>query len=517
MKYDLAIIGFGVIGVESLHAITEKINKRKKFKIAIIEKNIKNIPGGVAYSKLSSKFGFFNNPLRLSHPSFKLWIKNKKNIHKIIDFINKNPSYNLDNWLSDNIKNLLKKKISGEIYFPRLVYSFYLEDKILDIFKIKLKKKLKISFYQGNVEKIKFEKKNLTIKTKKNFRSFNINNNKNFIYIKKLDKKIKFLDCKKMILGNGLLPPKKINVANKDLNKNYIWDFYSEGGTYNLLGKIKKLKNKEKKIIITFIGNKAGLLETMLQLKDLIFKKNYKISINVISKKIATLNKAKFSNKTKKYKFIFFIDRHINKIKKAIQILDLLKKEFKNAENKDYNRYDVWTEILSKKILNRSIQKLNKDEKKIYNLFIFPKIRNITRFTYSEPISAKEYLDRHKKIKMIKGKAVFIKASKKIIFVKLDDKKIIKSHIVVNVSGPVNLDQLNSESNLINSINLNINKFDKRGFITDKNFMLTEQIYAPGIISYNFNPSRQTIIKAITNNSRKIISTILKKNRNDQK
>ena len=58
---------------------------------------------------------------------------------------------------------------------------------------------------------------------------------------------------------------------------------------------------------------------------------------------------------------------------------------------------------------------------------------------------------------MIKGKVVFIRASKKIIFVKLADKKIIKSHIVVNVSGPVNLDQLNSESNLINSINLNIN------------------------------------------------------------
>jgi Cu2+-containing amine oxidase len=112
---------------------------------------------------------------------------------------------------------------------------------------------------------------------------------------------------------------------------------------------------------------------------------------------------------------------------------------------------------------------------------------------------------------MVKGKAVSIRAFKNIIFVKMDNKKIIKSHIVVNVSGPVNLDQLNSESNLINSIKSNINKFDKRGFITDKNFMLTEQIYAPGILSYNFNPSRQTIIKAITNNSHKIIRVILKK------
>ena len=185
MKYDLAIIGFGVIGVESLYAIAEKINKNKKFNIAVIERNIKNIPGGVAYSKLSSKFGFFNNPLRLSHPSFKSWIKNKKNIQKIVDFVKENPSYQLNNWLSANINNLFKKKISGEIYFPRLVYSFYLEDKILDIFKIKFKKKLKISFYQGNAESIKFEKKNLIIKTKKNFNIFKTKINKKNIYIKK--------------------------------------------------------------------------------------------------------------------------------------------------------------------------------------------------------------------------------------------------------------------------------------------------------------------------------------------
>tara|TARA_B100001063_G_C16776116_1_gene565523 strand:+ start:4510 stop:6045 length:1536 start_codon:yes stop_codon:yes gene_type:complete len=511
MKYDLAIIGFGVIGVESLHAIATKINKNKKINIAIIEKDIKNIPGGVAYSKLKSKFGFFNNPLRLSHPSFKSWIQNKKNIHKIINFIKKNPTYNLEKWLLTNIKNLLKKNIPGETYFPRLVYSFYLEDKIFDFFKIKSKKKIKISFFRGNAEKLVFNKKYLIIRSKNNFTFFKINTNKNLIDVKNLDQKIKFIECKKIILGNGLLPPKKIKVSNKHLAKNYIWDFYSEGGTSNLLKKIEKFKNFEKKIIITFIGNKAGLLETMLQLKDLIFKKNYNIFINIISKKIATLNKAKFSNKIKKYKFIFFVDRYIDEIKKAVQILDLLKKEFKNARISNYNKYDVWTEILSKKILNRSIQKLNKDEKKIYNLFIFPKIRNITRFTYPEPISAKEYLDNYKKITMVKGKAVSITSLKNILFVKMDNKKIIKSHIVVNVSGPVNLDQLNSESNLINSIKSNINKFDKRGFITDKNFMLTDQIYAPGIISYNFNPSRQTIIKAITNNSQKIVKAILKK------
>ena len=112
---------------------------------------------------------------------------------------------------------------------------------------------------------------------------------------------------------------------------------------------------------------------------------------------------------------------------------------------------------------------------------------------------------------MIKGKATSIKSLKKIILVRLDNRRVIKSHIVINVSGPVNLDQLNYESDLIKSIKLNVNKFDKRGFITNKKFMLTEQIYMPGVLSYNFNPSRQTIIKAITNNSRKVASKILNK------
>ena len=119
----------------------------------------------------------------------------------------------------------------------------------------------------------------MTIKSKNSFSFFKINTNKNFIDVKSLNQKIRFVECKKIILGNGLLPPKKIEVSNKHLSKNYIWDFYSEGGTSNLMKKIEKLRNLEKKIIITFIGNKAGLLETMLQLKDLIFKQDQKIQI----------------------------------------------------------------------------------------------------------------------------------------------------------------------------------------------------------------------------------------------
>ena len=77
--YNISIIGFGVIGTEALFKIIlEYKNNIKNIKIAIIEKDLNNIPGGVAYSLSKSKFGFFNNPIRLSHPEFIKWILKKK-------------------------------------------------------------------------------------------------------------------------------------------------------------------------------------------------------------------------------------------------------------------------------------------------------------------------------------------------------------------------------------------------------------------------------------------------------
>ena len=60
MLFDFTIVGFGVIGVETLHGIKKNLLKKKprnkkEIRIAIIDKNMKNIPGGVAYSQENSK------------------------------------------------------------------------------------------------------------------------------------------------------------------------------------------------------------------------------------------------------------------------------------------------------------------------------------------------------------------------------------------------------------------------------------------------------------------------------
>ena len=62
---------------------------------------------------------------------------------------------------------------------------------------------------------------------------------------------------------------KKIYEKNLKKNDNYIWDFYTEGGTENLIKKIKKILKRKKSLKIVFIGNKAGLLETMQELEKI--------------------------------------------------------------------------------------------------------------------------------------------------------------------------------------------------------------------------------------------------------
>ena len=81
LKFDIIFIGGGVggsYGATNLIKKLNKVNNKKLINIAIIDKNIKNIPGGVPYSKNLSSNGFFNNPCRLSPKEFVSWTLKKK-------------------------------------------------------------------------------------------------------------------------------------------------------------------------------------------------------------------------------------------------------------------------------------------------------------------------------------------------------------------------------------------------------------------------------------------------------
>lgn len=512
MLFDLTIIGFGVIGVETLHGLKKILikKKNKKIKIAVIEKNLNNIPGGVAYSKKNSKFGYFNNPLRLSHPEFIKWFNLKKNKEKIIQFSKKNPNYNLSGWVNKN-EQILKKKYKDykEIYLPRLVYSFFLEEKLMNILKLQKKINISLKFFAGEV--INLNKNTYyNIYSKTFFYESNVNLKKGFsLSKKKVPIKSNLIRSKKIVIGTGIVPPKKINEIVINKNQNYIWDFYSSGGTKNLIQKIKNISQKKKNIKITFIGNKAGLLETMQEIEKIIKLNRVKIKINCISKNSLTLQKAERSKKFKFFEFKFLTKNNINKIKNAEQILILLKNEFKKAKANGFNKYDVWTNVLKNKVMTNCYNKLNENEKKAYNFYVFPLIRNMTRYTYPETVSAKNRLERAKKIKFIKGRVIKLIRKKSILILKIQSNKLIYSDIVINVSGPVSILDNKTEVKFISSLRKITKKFNERGFSTNNNFMLEKGLYLPGTLSNNFNPGRETIIKAITKNTHKAAKNIL--------
>ena len=512
MIFDLTIIGFGVIGVETLDGIKKILLKKKNKKqinIAIIDKKLSNIPGGVAYSQVNSKFGFFNNPLRLSHQEFIKWFNLKINKTKIFDFADKNPDYNLKLWSLKN-KYILDKKYKDykELYLPRLIYSIYLKEKIISFLKQKKKLNISVYFLKGEVSKISHSKNYIIFPTLK-FKNFSINFNKKNILTKKILNKDKdFIKSKKIVIGTGVTPPKKINEYSFARNTNYIWDFYTEGGTNNLLKRILRIKKYKKKIKIVFIGNKAGLLETMLEIERLIKQNKIDINIICISKNSLTLQKAERSKKFEYFSFRYLIKNNIKNIKKANQILDLLVKEFKNAVKKGFNKYDVWTNVLNKKILSIFYNQLSNKEKENYNFNIFPIIRNMTRYTFPDTVSAKNRLERANRIKFIKEKAISVKKYKKYLILKMKNHKSIKCDIIINVSGPVNILNINDEIKFVKSLKTITNKFNERGFNPNSNFMLENGLYLPGTLSSNFNPGRETIIKAITKNSHKVAKNI---------
>ena len=368
---------------------------------------------------------------------------------------------------------------------------------------------ISLKIYKGEVKHLNNDT-HYNILPKKLFNEFTINLNKKILLSKKNKlNKLSVIKSKKIIIGTGIVPPKIIDEITIYKNFNYIWDFYSSGGTDNLIKKINTISKIKNKISIIFIGNKAGLLETMQEIEKLITNNKININIICISKNTQTLQKAERSKKFNFFKFKYLIKKNINNINKAELILQLLKKEFFNAKLNGFNKYDVWTNVLKNQIMTICYNRLSENEKKNYNLSVFPLIRNITRYTYPETISAKNRLERANKIKFIKDKVIRIIKNKNNLILETQFNRSIKSDIVINVSGPVSILENKNEIKFISSLRKITKKFNERGFSTNNNFMLEKGLYLPGTLSNNFNPGRETIIKAITKNAHKVAKNIL--------
>ena len=131
MHFSHISIGGGITGLETIIAAFERVKKelkagkfkKKKINFAVVEKKIENIPGGVAYGFESSKYGYFNNPLRLSPKKFVKWVFQKESKKKIISYLNKFGGYTGKNWINQNKKVLFSSNLKklNELYIPRAI------------------------------------------------------------------------------------------------------------------------------------------------------------------------------------------------------------------------------------------------------------------------------------------------------------------------------------------------------------------------------------------------------------
>ena len=105
-----------------------------------------------------------------------------------------------------------------------------------------------------------------------------------------------------------------------------------------------------------------------------------------------SIQSAKLSLNKKKYKLNILVSKNLNKIKSAKELYSSILKEFETAIETGYKKYDAWTQILERNILNECIKNLNNREKRKYSDSYHRKIRNITRYTFTDTIAAREQL-----------------------------------------------------------------------------------------------------------------------------
>ena len=112
-----------------------------------------------------------------------------------------------------------------------------------------------------------------------------------------------------------------------------------------------------------------------------------------------SIQEAKLSLNKNIYTFKILRKNNLHTINTAKKLYFSILKEFHLSILLGYKKYDVWTQILNNKILDKCIKNFGTSEKNQYFDIYHHKIRNTTRFTYPATIAAREKLLRMKILK----------------------------------------------------------------------------------------------------------------------
>lgn len=506
MNFDIVFVGGGLGSIFSLYNLIQSVDK-KNLNICVIDKEISNIPGGVAYGNKLENIGFFNNPCRLSPKELIRWVH--KNKVDLINFVENSSSSSFKEWIKrykSKFLNSRNLKDLDEIYLPRIFCNFWLESLLVKSLKKIKKKNYKIFFIQGEAKKIlKKQKHKVFIKNSKIFdyqiKQGTLGNQINFMN-KINSQNIEYIFTKNILISLGIPEPRP-SVNKKILSdKYYIHDLYVSGGTKKLIKLINDKKSQKKNVSIHFLGSKAGFLESLPELY--FYSKKNNVKIISTSNNAETLNSADISKNNSKYKLNFFSKNNYKKIKNPDDLYEKILEEFRFAENNRYNKYDPWTIILRKNILAKIIKNFDEKNKEIYNNRYFQLIRGKTRFTFPLTVKYKNLLEKNGIIKMVKSSVKSVSKEKDEFIVKTKNNKKIKSDILVCVFGPQSVIDLKTNDSLFKSLDKLKIKFLDTGIKVNKYFQTIGQknIYMIGFHANGYNPDRKTIIKAIVENSK---------------
>ncbi|WPU95529.1 FAD/NAD(P)-binding protein [Mucilaginibacter sabulilitoris] len=472
--YDIIFVGAGISCtytlVHLLNHFNISVKNGNKLKILIVDKD-KEFWTGIPYGNRSGKDSLIITPLKDFIPKadsafFFSWLK--QTFTNILKNDERDASMLMNIWLQKN-RNAIERNSWEDLYIPRYWFGLFIKERITGLLEEAVKKDL-----------IEYDLLNATID--------DIQKNGSFYEVITDDPMYEIINkCKKVVLSIGSPPEKlfnnRVNNTDKRQPPIFIENIYDKGlpAALKLIrGVLADSDTKRKNVLI--IGSNASSLELIYNLGDEILKEVYNLYVISSSGRFPGRIKEGISQHV-------FIPEHLTSLKKledltAEQLFASFLNDLKIIEN---CKVDIeYTYLPVNALIAELVNKLNSTEQDKFVTTYGREIGKYYRRAGGEYSNKVTKLQKCRKMKCIQGEFISANASG-VQYKNITDATIINLilplTIVINCSGPGNLETESSTSALIdNLIKSELCKLNssKRGFSVNSQFEADKNFYVMG-------------------------------------
>jgi uncharacterized NAD(P)/FAD-binding protein YdhS len=498
-------VGGGVGNIFCVSAMVKNLAVRAKSnaiplpkqKLIIIDRG-GNFGGGIPWGKDAHLSYMLNSPPRINEPREELekWISN--NLEQIRNYLTDNAGKVGRDWLAKN-ENLLINRNFNEVYFPRRIYGFFLEEQLYQAIETAEKSllyyglEIEIQLVKATVQEIYINAdltKQIVLKDSQGYEvKCSRSSEGNYfpkIFFQEGQKISHIPPAAQVCLSIGILPSPKLNISSS--NNHYVGNLYAKDKLNWLKQELWRIHKKyDREVTLVFLGSSATFLDSLLEIEsdESILKV---LRIIALSKQGQTRQAAIISPDLPPYKPEF-----LNQEFKSISsLIAALKQEYTTALAQGYKSYDVWYNCLGI-FQNKLIQLKNNypQEFAIYLETGFTEVRKLTNFTNPETIAVKERLEKRGILYLEKAKLEKIKFTESgeqitLTFPSDAGIKEFTADILINSMGEdkfINFVQSNSLMQSLLNCGVKLNE-SQNGFLTDKNQHAGQGIYLIGRIAF---------------------------------